>query len=177
MNSLKTNRLYLRELADKDAPELFTIWSTPAVTKFMNIIPLTDVTQAEDIIKMFAQLSKEKKGNRYSIFLAETGDLIGTCGFNQLDADNDRGEIGYELGEPYWGHGYMKEALMKLVEVGFASFALNRIEAKVEPENSASIGLLEKIGFQNEGLLRQYEKAKGRYIDLYLFSLLKEEWA
>ena len=69
----------------------------------MNIIPLTDVTQAEDIIQMFAQLSKEKKGNRYSIFLAETGDLIGTCGFNQLDADNDRGEIGYELGEPYLG--------------------------------------------------------------------------
>lgn len=67
MNSLKTNRLYLRELADEDAPELFTIWSTPAVTKFMNIIPLTDVTQAEDIIKMFAQLSKEKKRKETAI--------------------------------------------------------------------------------------------------------------
>ncbi|MEH6945077.1 GNAT family N-acetyltransferase, partial [Bacillus sp. JJ722] len=62
-----------------------------------------------------------------------------------------------------------------LIQHGFNHFRLNRIEAKVEPTNVASKRLLQKLGFNEEGLLRKYEKAKGQYIDLFMFSILLED--
>lgn len=53
---------------------------------------------------------------------------------------------------------------------------INKIEAKIEPENTASIKLVEKLNFSQEGLLRQHEFEKGKYVDLAIFSLLKSEF-
>ncbi|AIC92954.1 GNAT family N-acetyltransferase [Shouchella lehensis] len=175
MKTIYSERLSLQEVSQKDAESLFHIWSNPEITKFMNIPAMTNVNQAMEMIQLFESLSREKKGNRFTISLTETNTVIGSCGFNYLDYENDRGEIGYELDKDYWGLGYMTEALKALVHTGFSQFDLNRIEAKVEPQNVASQAVLKKIGFKEEGLLRKYEKAKGTYIDLIMFSILKED--
>lgn len=175
MKTIYSERLSLQEVSQKDAESLFHIWSNPEITKFMNIPAMTNVNQAMEMIQLFESLSREKKGNRFTISLTETNTVIGSCGFNYLDYENDRGEIGYELDKEYWGQGYMTEALKTLMQVGFSQFNLNRIEAKVEPQNVASQYVLKKIGCKEEGLLRKYEKAKGTYIDLIMFSALKED--
>lgn len=175
MNIIYTERLCLKEASEKDALALFNIWSNPEITKFMNIEPMFNQNQATEMIQFFESLSKKRQGNRFSILLNKSTELIGSCGFNYLDYENDRGEIGYELDIEYWNMGYMTEALTKLIDLGFSSYNLNRIEAKVEPKNEASKHILKKIGFKEEGLLRKFEKAKGNYIDLIMFSVLKED--
>ncbi|MCM2674492.1 GNAT family N-acetyltransferase [Alkalicoccobacillus plakortidis] len=141
----------------------------------MNITPMMDVRQSYEMINIFQRMDKSNQGNRFSIFESDQSKSIGSCGFNYIDSENDRGEIGYELSVDHWGKGYMTEALTELVRYGFDYYKLNRIEAKVETQNQASQFLLKKLGFKQEGLLRSYEKSKGRYIDLAMFSVLKED--
>lgn len=108
------------------------------------------------------------------IILQATGEIIGTCGFNYIDHENQRAEIAYDLGMRFWKHGYATEAVQSLMKWGIESFNLHRMEAKVDPRNEASISLLEKLGFQEEGLLQDYEKIGTEYQDVKLFSWLNK---
>jgi [ribosomal protein S5]-alanine N-acetyltransferase len=164
--------VHLRPIEVSDAAHLFKFWSDPDVTAFMNISPMKQVEQAEEMIAHIAQLADAR---RYTIVLNEHT-IIGTCGFNYIDPANQRGEIGYELGKKYWRKGYMNQALQILLQEGFFRLYLNRIEAKVEPGNHASRMLLQKIGFQLEGTLRQYEKLDGVFLDMIFYSLLKTDY-
>ncbi len=149
---------------------LFRIWSDPEVTKFMNISSFTDENQAVEMIQFLNQLYKDNQAIRYSIIELSTNHIIGTCGFNSIDQENNKAEIGYELAKEFWGKGYAKEAISKLLQLAFQSINLNRIEAKIDPDNLNSISLIEKLQFTFEGTLRQYEKDDGKYIDLNLYS-------
>lgn len=176
MKHLTTERLLLRPMQLNDAPYLFTCWSHPIVSKHMNIDTFTDVSQAEQMILLLQDLSKDDKACRWTVTLKHSGEVIGSCGFNTLDFENERAEIGYDLGYPFWGKGYIPEALQALISFGFDSLGLNRIEAKVEPENLNSVKVLQKLQFVEEGRLRQYEKSKGKFVDVIMFSTLRSEW-
>jgi ribosomal-protein-alanine N-acetyltransferase len=72
----------------------------------------------------------------------------------------------------------MTEALSAIIDFGFGEMELNRLEAVVMPENTASIKMLEKLGFRKEGLLEEYEKwgSKG-FVDLCMFAMLRKAWS
>ncbi len=72
--------------------------------------------------------------------------------------------------------GYMTEALVGMLDYMYGNLELNRVQALVDPRNEASLRLIEKQGFQRDGLLRSYEYERGAYVDLYMLSLLREEW-
>ncbi|WP_068614052.1 GNAT family N-acetyltransferase [Paenibacillus tuaregi] len=169
---LHTNRLMLRKMELSDSARLFEIWSDPEVTRFMNIEPFTNEDQAKQMIALLDNLAKENQAIRYSIIESESNTIIGSCGFNALDFENAKAEIGYDLHKDYWGKGYIPEALSCLIEYAFHGLNLHRIEAKVEPENVNSIKVLKKLHFTYEGTLRQSEKSKGKFTDLNLYSLL-----
>ncbi|MFP7477081.1 GNAT family N-acetyltransferase [Terribacillus saccharophilus] len=169
---MSKKQINLRPISVADAPTLFQFWSDPDVTAFMNITPMQSVKQAEEMILYITQL---EHADRYTIVL-EDDTIVGTCGFNYIDAMNQRGEIGYEIGKDFWRRGYMSQALHALIEEGFQTLQLNRIEAKVEPENTPSRRLLEKAGFHEEGILRQYEKMNGVFLDMVMYSLLRSDY-
>lgn len=169
--NLETNRLTLRPVSMTDAPAFLSYWSDPVVTKYMNIERFIHIDQAKEMIAFFQDSAQKDQANRYSIFLKNQ--IIGSCGFNYLDIANQRTEIGYELGKSFWGHGYMSEVLKEMVNFAFDELKLVRIEAKVNPQNAASIHLLERNGFEKEGLLRQYEKTSKGFNDLYLYSFIQ----
>ncbi|QOS97390.1 GNAT family N-acetyltransferase [Brevibacterium sp. JNUCC-42] len=152
--SIVTERLLLREMTIEDAEVLYSYWSDDEVTKYMNVSSFSSVDQAKEMIQLLLDLGKEDKAYRYSIVLQETNEVIGTCGFNYIDRENNRAEVGFDVHE------------------------LNRIEAKVEPENVNSMLVLSKQSFVNEGLLREYQnqKSEGKYVDLHILSLLKKEY-
>ncbi|MEL4024775.1 GNAT family protein [Lysinibacillus endophyticus] len=175
VTDIYTERLHLRKMHISDSQSLFKIWSDPDVTKFMNIDNFQDESQAKEIISYLNELAEDEKAIRYSIIELTSGDIIGSCGFNSLDFDNEKAEIGYELAKSHWGKGYAPEAIDGLLDYAFNTLKLNRIEAKVEPENINSIKVLEKLHFIYEGTLRQSEKSKGRFIDLNMYSLLRTE--
>lgn len=87
-----------------------------------------------------------------------------------------RGEIAYALNRAYWGNGYMPEAAAAVLAFGFDTLQLNRIEARCEVDNLPSERVMQKLGMQFEGVLRQHVQVQGRYRDLKLYSILREEW-
>ncbi|MFP3918596.1 GNAT family protein [Lysinibacillus telephonicus] len=175
ITDLYTERLHLRKMDVSDSQTLFKIWSDPDVTKFMNIENFHHESQATEIITYLDQLASENKAIRYSIIELESNEIIGSCGYNSLDFENDKTEIGYDIAKNYWGKGYAPEAISTLLNYAFNSLNLNRVEAKVEPENLNSIKVLQKLNFTFEGTLRKAEKSKGRYVDLNIFSKLKTD--
>ncbi|USK71740.1 GNAT family N-acetyltransferase [Peribacillus asahii] len=167
-----TERLHLRKVIAADSYSLFKIWSDPDVTKFMNINNFTDESQAIEIITHLEKLAEDNKACRYSIIELKSKKIIGSCGYNYLDYENAKTEIGYDLSKEYWGRGYAPEAISALLHYAFNSLNLNRVEAKVEPENTNSLKVLQKLNFSFEGTLRKSEKSKGRFIDLNIYSKL-----
>lgn len=83
--------------------------------------------------------------------------------------------IGYWMGERYAGQGHMEQALRLAIPYIFSTLQLHRVEAACIPENHRSIRLLEKVGFQREGYLREYLKINGKWRDHLMFSLLAQD--
>ncbi|MGA4518619.1 GNAT family N-acetyltransferase [Solibacillus silvestris] len=175
IQELNTKRLYLRRMEPSDSPSLFKIWSDPHVTEFMNISSFTHETQAKEMIELLEGLAQAGKAVRFSMIERDSNEIIGTCGFNAIDFDNAKAEIGYDIAKAYWGMGFAPEGISALLDCAFGTLKLNRIEAKVEPANVNSIKVLQKLDFKFEGTLRQYEKSKGNFIDINMYSRLKTD--
>ena len=103
------------------------------------------------------------------------GGGLGAIGIG-TSAHNGRGDIGYWLGEPYWGLGLMTEAVEAVVTHGFTTMNLVKIDAGVFPWNAGSSRLLEKVGFQREGLIRSAYVKRGRLVDSVAHGLTIETW-
>jgi RimJ/RimL family protein N-acetyltransferase len=98
--------------------------------------------------------------------------LIGTARVSVRDAANLSGDIGYGLDSDYYGHGYMTEAVRRIVEIGIRELALHRVWATADVENTASWRLMERIGMRREGLLCQHKHVRGEWRDSYLYARL-----
>jgi ribosomal-protein-alanine N-acetyltransferase len=121
-----------------------------------------------------ANLAKHGRLTNWAIRHRETG-LIGGIGRMALTGmEGHRDEIGYWLAAPFRGQGIMTEVVRKLSGHLFSSTPLVRIEAHVYEYNPASARLLEKAGFQREGLCRKFAVKDGQYIDAILLAKIKE---
>lgn len=150
--SLETDRLHLKILNLQHAEEVFAHFADEEITKFMDIEPCRNLQEAEEIIRYHL----DDSGCRWGLFDKKSGRLIGTCGFHYLrKANNDLlAEVGFDLSKPFWGKGFMSEAMKAVIPFGFAKMGLSLIDATVEPQNERSIALLEKLGFERESELR-----------------------
>jgi ribosomal-protein-alanine N-acetyltransferase len=174
---LRTERLVLRELHPDDAEYLFAVLGDEEVTQFYDDEVFQDVSQAREQIEAWAAGFRARRCIRWGIALRESGQMVGTCGYYGFHGWHRRAGIGYELARSVWKRGIMTEALRGIIQFGFERIGLNRIEAVVMPENEGSVRLLGGLGFQQEGVLREYENWGGRgCIDLLMFSLLRREY-
>ncbi|MEK5231935.1 GNAT family protein [Lysinibacillus sp. FSL K6-0232] len=174
--TLATERLILRKGIVDDCQDILALYADENVVKYL---PLTLFTATEDAIaelNWYDKIFREQTGLRWVIEEAKTKKVIGTCGYLNYEKVHNRIEIGYDLNPEYWGKGLMQEALSNIIHFAFTAMEINKIEAKIEPENIASIKLLEKLRFAKEGVLRQHEFEKGKYVDLAIFSILKNEY-
>jgi [ribosomal protein S5]-alanine N-acetyltransferase len=174
--SLETERLLLHPLTREYTDFIFRQFSDPAVTQFLlDEPPVVDFSQAEEIVQFYSDPAG-KSHNRWVMIQKTDNQPIGTCGFHKWDKHNCRAEIGYDLSPVYWGQAYMTEALIAVISYGFERMKLNRIEALVYVENTRSIHLLHKLGFEKEGTLRDYFFLNEKFYDHHFFSLLRKEW-
>ena len=172
---IETSRLILREVKKEDAFDMFTYLSDIDVVKPMGLEPFQTVKDAWDEINWYTSIYEEGTGIRWGITLKDSGKVIGSCGFLNMLTKHSRAEIGYELSKDYWGKGIASEALEAVVKYGYHHYQLERIEALIEPANLSSQKLVEKQGFKREGLLRHYEFTCGKFDDLYMYSIIKED--
>ncbi|MFJ7405729.1 MULTISPECIES: GNAT family N-acetyltransferase [unclassified Lysinibacillus] len=175
IKELNTQRLHLRRMDISDSHSLFKIWSDPDVTKFMNIANFTHEAQAKEMIELLEELAQANEAIRFSMIERKSNEIIGTCGFNFIDFEDSKAEIGYDIAKAYWGMGYAPEGIKALLNYAFETLKLNKIEAKVEPANVNSIRVLQKLNFTFEGQLRQYENSNESFIDINIYSILKAE--
>ena len=101
---------------------------------------------------------------------------MGRIGLHHLNNQNKIGEIGYWLADGLQGRGIITKCCTAIINHGFTQLGLNRIEIKCGTGNSKSRAVAEKLQFKSEGILRQAELLNGKYIDLYLYAMLKEDW-
>ena len=174
---METERLVLRQIRPSDAAALFTCFTDEEVTRFYNLPTFTRIEQAQGLIEHMLASYAERRTIRWAITRREDDFFLGTCGFTGWKWHFFSGQIGYELARPFWRQGVMTEALTAVIHLAFTRLQLNRIEALVMPGNVASINLLEKLDFQNEGLLRQSGYWENQFHDLNMMALLKRDWA
>lgn len=178
--TLRTKRLVLREFQSSDAQAVFEIFSYDSVTRYHNVDTMTEIEQAERIVAGRVRLFPNQWGVRWAITLIDDVDkVIGSCGLYMANKEFRSTEIGFELHPDYWRRGLMSETLNTVLNLGFSErffFELNRVQALTSLENTASISLLRKFGFQPEGILREYGYWNNRFHDLRMYSLLRREW-
>ncbi|CQR70833.1 Putative ribosomal N-acetyltransferase YdaF [Sporomusa ovata DSM 2662] len=174
--AIETDRLILRQLLTDDATILLQYWSAPEVTEYLTLEPFKKLEEAVAMIELLNSLPESNQGIRWAITSRQEGKVLGTCGFHNYNPEHCRAEMGYELGQAYWRQGFMTEALTAILHYGFEKMAVNRIEAFVNVGNIKSTGTLEKMGFKLDGLLREYEFARGKFVDQYCYSLLKSDY-
>jgi ribosomal-protein-alanine N-acetyltransferase len=174
---LTTARLTLRPLQDADAGALFSLFSDPRVMRYWSSPPWIDVARAHELIATDLAAMHDGEYVRLGLQIRNTGELVGTCTLFNFNSQCRRAELGYALHGDWWGRGYMHEALVALLGVGFDALGLNRVEADVDPRNVGSVKSLERLGFRNEGLLRERWIVNGEVSDSGLYGLLEREWA
>ena len=173
---LNTTRLQLIEVTPEHGPALFHILSNENVTRFYGMDPLRKQEDALHIIESFKQTFDSRQGIRWGIVIRDSGTFIGTIGLNHLSLYSKKAEIGFELDPAHWRRGYAAEAIEAVLTYAYETLGLYRMGAVTFLENTASIQLLTRIGFEEEGILRGYLFQDGTSHDGRIFSLLKPDY-
>ncbi|HEY0431951.1 MAG TPA: GNAT family N-acetyltransferase, partial [Pyrinomonadaceae bacterium] len=110
--------------------------------------------------------------------LVEDAAIIGAINLSQIFRGGfQNAYLGYFLGAAYAGQGYMTEALQLVLKFSFEQLKLHRLEANIQPGNTASISLVKRAGFVREGYSRRYLKVCGRWRDHERWALIAEDWS
>jgi RimJ/RimL family protein N-acetyltransferase len=163
-------------LTEADIPALFTIFGDPEVTRYWGFAILPDLSAAAALLADIHQKFSDGTLFQWGV---ETVDsvLVGTCTLANLDWPNRRAELGFALGQAFWGRGYMTAALPAVIDFAFHRLGLHRLYADTDPRNGPSIRLLKRLGFRQEGLLREHYLVQGEPQDAVVYGLLRSEWA
>jgi RimJ/RimL family protein N-acetyltransferase len=174
---LSTKQLILREFVDDDWPAVLAYQRDPRYLRFYEADHRTP-EEVRSFVGRFIAQQNETPRQKYqlAIVLRAPEHLIGNVGIRIRTAGAHQADIGYEIDPQQWGHGYASEAAREIVRFGFEDLGLHRITAHCLAENTASARVLEKLGMQLEGRMRDSEHFKGRYWDTLHFAILEEEW-
>ena len=170
--TLTTERLILREITTEDVHEILYQRSDPQIMKYLDRAPLISIHDALSFIERIKQATRLNEGITWGIALKGEKKLIGNICFWRLDNAHHRAEIGYVIQPSHQSLGYATEALMAVLQYGFGPMQLHSVEANVNPNNTASIKLLERNGFVKEAHFKENYYFDGRYLDSAIYSLI-----
>ncbi len=175
---LHTDRLLLRPLSDQDAPSIQAIASARKIADTMISIPhpYPDGEAKRYIARQIADL---KAGNSVTFAIEpKTGQrLSGIIEVRDIERVHAQAELSFWLAVEAWGHGYMSEALQPVLKFGFEDLDLNRLCAYHMIRNPGSGRVLQKNGFVSEGLLRQRVRKWGKFEDVALWAILRQDYS
>jgi len=171
------NKLTLELTAQRHADALFQ-----AVDKnrkhLLTFLPwvgnMNSVYDFNEYIKNCEQLYEEKK--ELSFVIVSDKNTVGRIGLNNINLQNKNASIGYWLTKDAEGKGIITRSCKKLITVGFDQLGMHRIEIKAAVNNLRSRAIPQKLNFREEGILREAELVNGTFLDLVLYSMLREEW-
>jgi ribosomal-protein-alanine N-acetyltransferase len=149
-----TERLLIRPFEADDLDALHAVYGDPDVTRYTTTYDTLDDTR-RTLHEHIAWQEKDGFGF-WAVIERASGDLIGDAGIGRFEGKGPEIELGYTFERRSWGRGYATEAGRAWLEHGFGPLGLERIIAVVDPENAASIHVLEKLGMRRAGTRRAY---------------------
>lgn len=176
-----TQRLLLRNFCVSDSAAVYDIFSNDAVTEFYDIDTYTQLEQAQRFVNSRIEMNQQcgKTNFRWAICLRSAPEmLIGSCGFHCVNSAFFSLEIGYDLNQTCWGKNIAYEAVSAMLDYCFMNnfpFPINRVSALTNLDSVKSIRLLNRLGFVEEGILRQFGFWKNSFHDVRSFSLLSAD--
>lgn len=174
--TLTTDRLRLREMTLQDVTALLKHLGNPEVVKYIDMQPIKTREQANEWLRWMGSYFSARDGLRWGIIRKTDNMFIGSAGIGGWNREARYAEIGYDIAQPYWGNGYATEVTHAIIQFGVNHMNLNRIEADIVAGNDASMRVLEKLGFQQEGILRERVYKDGEYHNVHLFALLSKDF-
>lgn len=172
---LFTPRFALRPLREGDEAGLYALYGNVKFMRFAGAEPWADMSAASAFIQGAQNGLARMTSARLGVF--DGDQLVGTCGLLNIDNTHCRAELGYGVSVECWGRGIAKEVVRAILDWGFGELELRRISASVDPDNTASICVLESLGFRYEGTLREHLRSDGRAFDSNVYGLLAREWS
>lgn len=152
--NLTTERLFLRELQPGDAEEIFRLRSDETVSALIDRPVALNIDDAHNFIQRISSISEKNEVVLWAITKIGDPKLIGTVLYWNIEPENNKVELGYELLPENQGKGIMSEALEKVIAFGFEEMKLNTIVACPNPKNGRSVNVLIRTGFKNTGELQ-----------------------
>jgi ribosomal-protein-alanine N-acetyltransferase len=141
----------------------------------MSDTPHPDVDATRERVRGLLERHTVRSGIAWAIFIRDETQLVGLCCLHSISWTNRRADLGFELASRYWRRGLMTEALRAIIGFCFADLRFVKLSAHVTCENEPSQALLAKLGFLEEGLLRQHGFWNGRTHDLKVYGLVAVE--
>ena len=176
---LETRRLVLRPFRAADAQQAFANWmSDPIVTRFLTWAPHPDLSFTRELLALWEAEARSPETYHWAIVWKESGEAVGDISVVAADTRAESAAVGYCLSRALWSRGVMTEALARVAGYLFEEVGFYRIEARHAAENAASGRVMEKCGFQKEGVLRAAHRLlnTGERVDLVVRAILRPEW-
>lgn len=167
-------RIYLRGL-DKDDLDRCLRWiNDPAITSTLTMrFPMSRTQEESWLLSHY----KDRSDLPLAIVINERDQHIGNCGLHRIDYVNRNAEFGIMIGEvDQWGKGYAVEAARLIIDYGFKQLGMHRIFLHVYSHNLRAQRVYAKVGFINEGTLRESYFRDGRYYDTLIMGIMESEW-
>lgn len=173
MVTIKSEKLAMRKVEENDLEILMKWRNSPEVSSFL----FTDITYTIERQKNWFNKNKEDKENIYFIVEDLNGKKFGEARITNIDLKNKKCEIGAHIGEQeFKGKGLGKEIFRILTDYCFKELGMNKVYLRVFKFNEVAIHVYEKIGFKKEGILRQEILKKGKFEDVIIMCILRNEW-
>ncbi len=167
-----TKRLRLRQLNPSIYAHLFANLSDEELLEYLALADLESLAKEKEKFKKGFE-AYDRSFEIFQIIRKEDNCILGMTGFVRWYPDHSRAEFGYALNhQDHYGKGYMTEANAPIIKYGFETLKLHRIEALVEPKNIASIKLIEKLGMEKEGFLKEHYCKNGVFEDSLIYAVL-----
>lgn len=168
---LDLDDIILREINDDDATDYFEYMSRPEMSSFLSEANFPkNLDQAFSELRYWGGLFRNKRSFYWAIALKQSNRLIGTAGFNTISIVHSKAEISYDLNFDYWGKGIMLKSIKNILKFADYKLQLMRVQATVITDNERSINLLQRCGFNNEGILRKFEVINSVHKDYFLYA-------
>jgi ribosomal-protein-alanine N-acetyltransferase len=168
---LETERLRLEPLRAEDSAHLVPIMADPQVMAFWDVAAIDDAAVIAEVVEGQAAEMAAGRSIYWTLRTLADGAFLGSCDLSDIDRKDRRAEVGFILGREAWGRGYGLEAMRSVVAFA-ASSGLRKLTARTHLGNRRSDALLEKLGFEQEGLLRGHIEKDGERRDCRVFGLL-----
>ena len=175
VEAIEAPRLRLVPVADAHLDDLMAVNGDDEVTRFVPYATWRSRADAESWLARMAKIVETGTAHQLVVLRRDDARSIGTLLLFRHDEGSKRIELGYALGRAWWGQGLMREAVDAACGHAFTALGIRRIEAEVNPANTASCALLARVGFVHEGTARQRYTGKGATYDVNLYGLLASD--